>query len=53
MDRGLTIKQAASLIGVNISMIVKWELKNVQPASTSLEKVREALGIDLVLAEEP
>ena len=46
MDRGLTIKQAASLIGVNVSMIVKWELKNVQPVNAALEQIKAVLGID-------
>ena len=46
MDRGLTIKHAASLIGVNVSMIVKWELKNVQPANAALEQIKAVLGID-------
>ena len=45
MDRGLTIKQAASLIGVNINVIAGWELKNVQPTGPSLERIREVLEI--------
>lgn len=53
MDRGLTIKQTASLIGVNISMIVNWELKNVQPTAATFEKLKEVLEIDLAMLCRP
>ena len=47
MDRGLTIKQAASLFGVLVNVIRDWELKNVQPAGVSVEMVREVLGVNV------
>ena len=47
MDRGLTIKQAASLFGVTVSVIRNWELKNIQPTGVSVEKVRDMFGVQI------
>ena len=47
LDRGLTIKQAASLFGVTVSVIRNWELKNIQPTGVSVEKVRDMFGVQI------
>jgi transcriptional regulator with XRE-family HTH domain len=45
MDRRLMIKELAALIGVSIDTIINWELRNVRPTGSRLEKVREFVGV--------
>lgn len=48
LDRGLTIKALASILGVAANTISRWKLGKVKPIRQSLERVREVLGIELV-----
>jgi len=46
MDRGLTMKALASILGVAPNTVSRWELGKTKPTEPSLERVKEALGID-------
>ena len=46
MDHGLMIKELASILGVAPNTISRWELGKTKPTGSSLERVREVLGID-------
>lgn len=44
-DRGLTQSQLAERLDVNQSLIAKWESGKVQPRTSTLEKLAEALQV--------
>ena len=45
MDRGLTMKALASILGVATMTVSRWELGKTKPTGPSLERVRKVLGI--------
>ena len=48
MDRGLTMKALASILGVATMTVSRWELGKTKPTELGLERIKEALGIELV-----
>ena len=48
MDRDLTMKALASILGVATITASRWELGKIKPAESSLKRVKEVLGIELV-----
>lgn len=46
-DRGLTQTEFANLMGVNQSLVTRWERNVVQPRAKTLEKMAEVLGLSV------
>jgi ribosome-binding protein aMBF1 (putative translation factor) len=44
MDKGLKIKELASLLNLNPQTIIKWELENVKPVGNSVKALEKILG---------
>lgn len=45
VNRGLTQKEMASLIGVNHTTILKWEKGETYPDVINIRKIEEVLGV--------
>ena len=39
MDKGLTIKELASLLDVTEDTVINWEIRNIKPQGKSVERV--------------
>lgn len=46
INKKLTQKQAAKLIGVNVSMLSKWETGKAFPSTKRIPKITEAYGVN-------
>jgi len=53
MDKSMTVKQLAELIGVSDTAVINWEIRGKMPEEGRLEKVKEFLEgrLDNVLYE--
>ena len=45
MDKGLLIRELATLVGVSPDTIINWELRHVKPTGKGLEKIAQVLGL--------
>ena len=43
MDKGLMIKEIASQLGVTEDTVINWEIRDINPESRNLERLREFL----------
>lgn len=48
VNAGLTQREAAERIGVDVSTIVKWEAGKTSPKATQLQKLCDVYGVDSV-----
>lgn len=45
MDKGLMIKELAQLIGVTEDTVINWEIRNIKPIGSSMEKLKATLNL--------
>lgn len=43
MDKGFLIRELASQLGVTEDTVINWEVRNVKPADSSIEKLKALL----------